>query len=265
MGNSALVKNNSGSSNTAVGENSLFLNTSGYSNTAIGESCLYSNTAGYSNTAFGSSALSYNTGGSNNIAIGVGSGTSLYAPNIYNTVSIGNNDHLNGYQNQVFLGNTSTGWIGGQVTWSTYSDARIKNNITGDVVGLAFITRLRPVTYHISDRAIVSISGDKETADFPGKYDNEKVKYSGFIAQEVEQAAKASGYDFSGYTAPRNDKELYTLSYEQFVVPLVKSVQELNALNEAQKVTNETLKSTIDELKAQNEKLLQRIEKLESK
>ncbi|MEI6750583.1 MAG: hypothetical protein WCM93_15610, partial [Bacteroidota bacterium] len=80
-----------------------------------------------------------------------------------------------------------------------------------------------------------------------------------------EQAAKTSGYDFSGYTSPRNDKELYTLSYEQFVVPLVKAVQELNAVNVAQKVTNETLKSTIDELKTQNEKLIQRIEKLESK
>jgi hypothetical protein len=207
----------------------------------------------------------YNTGGSNNIAIGVGSGTAMYAPNVYNTISIGNNDYLNGYQNQVFLGNTSTAWIGGKVTWSTFSDARIKNSIAGDVVGLAFITRLKPVTYHISNRAIVSITGNKETADFPGKYDNEKVKYSGFIAQDVEQAAKASGYDFSGYTAPRNDKELYTLSYEQFVVPLVKSVQELNAVNEAQKITNEGLKSALDDLKDQHEKLLQRIEKLENK
>jgi hypothetical protein len=114
------------------------------------------------------------------------------------------------------------------------------------------------VTYHISDRAIVSISGDKETADFPGKYDNEKVKYSGFIAQEVEQAAKASGYDFSGYTAPRNDRELYTLSYEQFVVPLVKAVQELSTINESQKATNEALNLKIAQL-------MQRIEKLENK
>jgi hypothetical protein len=265
VGNSALYKNITGASNTAVGEGSLYYNTTGYTNIAIGESSLFSNTSGFENTAIGTVALMYNTGGSNNIAIGVGSGTANYAPNVYNTVSIGNNDYLNGYQNQVFLGNTSTMWIGGKVTWSTFSDARIKNNITGDVVGLAFITRLKPVTYHISNRAIISITGNKETADFPGKNDNEKVKYSGFVAQDVEQAAKASGYDFSGYTAPRNDRELYTLSYEQFVVPLVKSVQELNAVNEAQKVTNEMLKSTLDELKAQNEKLLQRIEKLENK
>jgi hypothetical protein len=261
----ALYHNNHGSHNTACGANALFNNVGGFGNTALGNSALYNNGIGIENTAIGDQALSNNLGGSFNIAIGFASGTADYAPNIYNTVSIGNNDYLNGYQNQVFLGNTSTAWIGGKVTWSTFSDARIKNNINSDVVGLAFITRLKPVTYHISNRAIVSITGNKETADFPGKNDNEKVKYSGFIAQDVEQAAKASGYDFSGYTAPRNDKDLYTLSYEQFVVPLVKSVQELNSVNEAQKVTNEELKSTINELKVQHEKLLQRIEKLENK
>lgn len=33
----------------------------------------------------------------------------------------------------------------------------------------------------------------------------EKVTYTGFLAQEVEQAALSSGYDFSGYTKPQND------------------------------------------------------------
>jgi hypothetical protein len=54
----------------------------------------------------------------------------------------------------------------------------------------------------------------------------EKIKTSGFLAQEVAQAANEAGYDFSGITIPKNDHELYTLSYEQFVVPLVKAVQE---------------------------------------
>ena len=102
------------------------------------------------------------------------------------------------------------------------------------------------------------ITGDVETKDYPEKYDVEKIKYSGFIAQEVEQAARESGYDFSGVKAPRNDKDMYSLSYEQFVVPLVKAIQELNVVNEAQKITNERLK-------AQNEQLLKRIEKLENK
>jgi hypothetical protein len=154
------------------------------------------------------------------------SGTHGNTPNLYNTISIGNDDILNAYQNQAFIGNTSTQWIGGQTTWHTYSDARIKNHIQEDVKGLDFITRLRPVTYYISNRAIISLTGNKETPDFPGKNDNEKTKRSGFIAQEVEQAAKSAGYDFSGYTVPQNAQSLYSLSYEQFVVPLVKAVQE---------------------------------------
>ncbi len=254
----ALFSNNTGISNTSSGYQALYSNTYGGGNTANGVDALYSNTSGAFNTASGYFALYNNTGGSYNTALGYGSGTHPSAGNVYNTVSIGNNGLLNGYQNQVIIGNGSTGFIGGVVTWSVVSDARIKNTVTEDVKGLDFISRLRPVTYHISQKAITTLTGNKETPDFPGKYDGEKVKYSGFIAQEVEQAAKEAGYDFSGYAAPKNEWGLYTISYEQFVVPLVKAVQELSAINEAQKITNE-------ELKAQNEQLLHRIEILENK
>ena len=86
--------------------------------------------------------------------------------------------------------------------------------------------RLRPVTYHVSNKAITTLTGNKETLDFPGKYDVEKIKYTAFLAHEVEQAAKAVNYDFSGYAAPKNQWGLYTLSYEQFVVPVIKAMQE---------------------------------------
>jgi len=101
--------------------------------------------------------------------------------------------------------------------------------------------RLRPVTYHVSNKAIIALTGNKETPDFPGKYDNEKVKYTGFLAQEVEQAAKTAGYDFSGYAAPKNQWGLYTISYEQFVVPLVKAMQEQQQQIEALKKQVEAL------------------------
>jgi hypothetical protein len=158
---------------------------------------------------------------------------------------------LNAFQNQVIIGNNSTGFIGGKVTWSVVSDARIKNTVMEDVKGLDFILRLRPVTYHISNKAMTEVTGNKETPDFPGKYDGEKVKYTGFIAQEVEQAAKASGYDFSGYAAPKNQWSLYTISYEQFVVPLVKSMQEQQSI--------------IDKLQKQLELLEKKLAALEAK
>ena len=74
---------------------------------------------------------------------------------------------------------------------------------------------------------MAQVSGNKEAEDYPGKYDIEKIKFSGFLAQEVEQAANEAGYNFSGITKPKTNNDLYSLSYESFVVPLVKAVQEL--------------------------------------
>lgn len=247
-GSQVLELNITGSDNVAIGYDVLHNNNSGNFNTAIGYRALHSNTTGSYNAAIGPYALYNNTGGQFNIAIGFGAGTHAAAPNVYNTISIGNDDILNAYQNQAFIGNTSTGWIGGKVTWSTFSDARVKNTITEDVIGLDFIMRLRPVTYHVSNKAITALTGNKETPDFPGKYDNEKVKYTGFLAQEVEQAAKTAGYDFSGYAAPKNQWGLYTISYEQFVVPLVKAMQE-------QQVIIEQLQKEITRLHSMEERL----------
>jgi hypothetical protein len=241
-GNEALSSNNTGSANTANGNLALFSNVAGTYNTANGSNALFTNFNGHYNTAAGVYALSNNIGGSNNIAIGAFSGTHLNTPNIFNTISIGNDDMLNAYQNQVFIGNTSTGFIGGKVPWSVISDARVKNTINEDVKGLDFIMKLRPVTYHVSNKAITMLTGNKETPDFPGKYDCEKIKYSGFLAQEVEQAAKAVNYDFSGYAAPKNEWGFYSLSYEQFVVPLVKAMQEQQKIIEEQKTALDDLK-----------------------
>ncbi len=281
VGFAALPNNNTGTNNTAIGYQSLFDNTNGSANlaagyralqnniggnfnSAIGYSALSGNQSGSENVALGENALSANVSGSGNIAIGRNSGTHPNTTNLYNTISIGNDGFLNAYQNQVFIGNMNTAYIGGKVTWSTFSDARIKNNVMEDVKGLEFINRLRPVTYLISNNAIASITGNKETPDYPGKSENENIRYTGFIAQEVEQAARDVAYDFSGFAAPKNEWGLYTLSYEQFVVPLVKAVQELSTINGAQKTTIDELKLTMDLLKAQNEQLMQRIEKLES-
>ncbi len=225
-GKNALSANKTGNLNTANGSSALVSNTTGTYNTATGSSALFSNNYGHDNTAIGVAALSNNIGGSNNIAIGTFSGIHPSTPNVYNTISIGNDDMLNAYQNQVFIGNTSTGFIGGKVPWSVISDERVKNNIIEDVMGLSFILKLRPVTYHISTDAITTVSGNKKTIDFAGKYDGDKIKYTGFLAQEVEKAANAAKYNFSGYSAPKTANGLYTLSYEQFVVPIVKAMQE---------------------------------------
>ncbi|MEO6718799.1 MAG: tail fiber domain-containing protein [Ferruginibacter sp.] len=265
-GSLALYNNTSGDGNTASGYQSLYSNTTGFSNVAMGGRALYSNTTGYYNIASSADALYSNTTGANNIAsglnalrsnttgsanIGIGAnalsnlttgvrnialgadaGTAPGSPNVQNTISIGNIDILNGASNQVIIGNfSSTGYYSNN-PWATFSDARIKTNIKEEVKGLDFIMRLKPVTYHKSINEMVGLTGNKKMADFPGKYDIEKIKFSGFLAQEVEQAAIASGYDFSGLHKPQNKNGLYALSYETFVVPLVKAIQEQQVLIE---------------------------------
>ncbi|MEO6252395.1 MAG: tail fiber domain-containing protein [Ferruginibacter sp.] len=233
IGNYSLYEDTTGTSNTAVGYGSLFDNRNGNQNTAVGQGALYYSKAS-NNTALGYGALSAIVTGYNNIAVGSGSGTHPAAPAIYNTISIGNNGYLNAYQNQAFIGNLSTIWIGGQVNWSTFSDSRIKNTITEDVKGIDFITRLRPVTYYKDFDAITKLTGNNQTEDFTGKYDGEKIKYSGFLAQEVEVAAKQSNYNFSGLHTPKGQFDLYSLSYAEFVVPLVKAVQEQQEMIKSQ-------------------------------
>jgi len=70
----------------------------------------------------------------------------------------------------------------------------------------------------------------------------------------VEAAAKAAGYDFSGIAAPKNDKQVYSLSYEQFVVPLVKAMQE-----QQQMLTD--MQKRIQLVEEQNKMLLQLLNK----
>jgi hypothetical protein len=165
----------------------------------------------------------------------------------------------------VEIGNSSVTVIRGQVAWSTYSDARVKDTVTEEVHGLDFISKLRPVTYNynIHKENEIMYAGKKEQKDWEGKYDIEKIKMTGFIAQEVDKAAKATGFDFSGVVKPANEKDLYSLRYSEFVVPLVKAVQELNTNNEKlqqiidtqnQKIENQNQK--MEELKVLVDKLI---------
>jgi len=142
------------------------------------------------------------------------------------------------------LGNSSVTWIGGHSTWHSTSDEAVKNNIKEDVKGLDFILKLRPVTFNFDKDKMDQLISATDSSDYPEKYDVEKIKQSGFLAQEVEKAANSSGYDFSGVKSPEGDVKYYSLSYSEFVVPLVKAVQEQQAIIEE-------LKEEISKLKSQ--------------
>ena len=71
-GYAALYSNTSGNYNIASGHQALFNNTSGHSNVASGYQALFSNTTGYGNVASGYLALSSSTTGDRNVASGYG-------------------------------------------------------------------------------------------------------------------------------------------------------------------------------------------------
>jgi len=261
-GSMSLFYNTTGSYNTANGFNSLTNNTTGNNNIGIGYLALYSNTIGVQNTACGWSALYSNVSGNNNTAMGI-SALSTNTTGIWNTamgvsadVSSGNDTNSTALghfatitaSNQMRFGNSSITSIGGQVGWTTISDARVKTNIQNNVPGLDFILKLNPVTYTIDVATLDKLlrpDGFKNTQtqeESNAKTAKSKIVYTGFIAQDVEATAKNIGYDFSGVDAPKNDKDLYGIRYAEFVVPLVKAIQE-------QQIQIEQLKKEIEVLK----------------
>jgi hypothetical protein len=225
-----------GWSNTTGFQNSFFggeageFNTTGYYNSFFGYSAGDANTTGYYNSFFGHFAGLSNTTGIQRTAVGQSANSIGTAYN--NSTGLGYNGDCTA-SNQVRIGNSSVTSIGGYASWTNISDSRFKKNVQQDVKGLEFIKALRPVSYNLDVHAIEDFIaeryGERETTALPGQYEKESIRYSGFIAQEVEAAAQAVGYDFSGVDAPKNNDDFYGLRYAEFVVPLVKAVQELEA------------------------------------
>lgn len=258
VGYQALYFTTNGANNTGVGYQLLYSNTTGNQNTGGGYQTLWSNTSGTNNTGFGSRTLSNTTSGSSNTAVGAyayvqnGTGTNSTAIG-YGAICI--------FSNQVCFGNNFVTSIGGYVGWSNISDGRFKKNIKENVPGLVFINQLRPITYtldvkglnQIASQAALNGAKTQSPEETEAIAQKEKIVYTGLVAQEVEAVAKKIGFDFSGVAAPKNEKDPYGLRYDDFVVPLVKSLQELNA-------THDSLLSTLDSLEAQINELGQQIE-----
>ena len=260
-GNDALRYNTTGNYNTANGFDALSSNTTGNYNTATGVGAATNNTSGAMNSGFGRHALQYNTTGHYNSALGYKSGPGSANTSLINSTAIGNNARVDA-SNQIVLGNTSITEIGGYDSWSNLSDERFKTHMQPVAHGLDFIMKLEPIVYYMDIQKLNDFIYSGEENEFLNSEfsqtsiaEKESILYSGFSAQQVEKAANAIGYDFSGVNAPKNaDKGHYSLSYAEFVVPLVKGMQEQQEIIESQQ-------KTIDELKTEMQKLRSLIEK----
>lgn len=271
FGENALYSNTIGLYNTASGLNSLYSNTTGSSNTANGLMAMYSNSTANGNTATGYQALYSNTTGNGNTAVGtlalwnstnsnlntaVGYNSFITSANLVNSTALGANAQVT-ISNQVQIGDPNIVWIGGQVGWSTVSDGRFKTMDKAEVKGLDFITRLNPVIYTFNtqqyDEFLLKNVSDKKRNEIISKKDyteSKAIKRSGFVAQEVDRAAKESGFEFNGVHSPSNENDNYSIDYSLLTVPLVKAVQELNTKNEALQSEVDQLKTQLAEIKA---------------
>jgi hypothetical protein len=277
VGSAALQQNTTGVANTAVGRNASQLNTTGSFNTAFGTSSLLfntasdnaafgqaslvSNTTGASNTAIGKSALSINTTGSNNTAIGIDAGDNSrtntnctllganadvsVATGLTNATAIGNGAIVNA-SNKIRLGNLAVTVVEGAAAYTT-SDGRFKNDVKTNAPGLDFILGLQPVTYHFDYDKFSGFLGENsvEKAVLTEKTAKREM---GFIAQDLETMCRKQGIEMSNLVhVPENETDNYSIAYGMLVVPLVKAVQEQQAMIERLLSEIEALKSSANQ------------------
>lgn len=278
--------NNSASNtyNTFIGHNSGRFSTSGNNNAFLGHQSGYNNTTGYNNTFVGVNAGYNNTTGYSNVALGPVAGDSY--TNLYNSVFIGAAADANssGYNNTAAFGYNAVAqssdkfYFGNAyvtecktTSWVSTSDGRFKFNVKEEVKGLEFIKKLRPVTYQMNTQQLNTFlrqdalqafpdSIIKNSSDTAGFAASSNIIHSGFIAQEIQQAALECGFSSSIVSIPsNNNKETYGINYGEIVVPLVKAIQELSATIDSLKGVPTAKKATQD-----NDSLIKRIEQLES-
>ena len=252
LGSSCLTAISGGNYNNGQGTKCLQNNSSGSYNTAMGHMAMRFNTTGAANVADGYSAGGSVTTGSNNVFVG-------YLAGNYDTpLTTGDQNTLIGSYcfpssasttYEIVLGNAVKGVGGGYFTfgrdsgasrvynqftanasWTRSSDERIKKDIQDNTdCGLDFINDLRPVTYKFKAPSELDSSMSEYDADKTEATHQDKMY--GFIAQEVKTAMDNNNItDFAGWHQINDGQDnMQGISYEMFVMPLVKAVQELTA------------------------------------
>lgn len=225
FGNQALFSMRTGANNTAVGTGALkgseqALAAEG-ANTVIGYLAMPTGA-----NAVGATVIGAATGVSNginslhNTFIGYSASTILV--NGINTTSIGPGAIVTG-DNRILFGDAGTS-VYSYGDYVSTSDRRMKKDIVPADLGLDFILKLRPVSYHLR-------SGDDRL-------------YYGFVAQEVQEAL---GERQTNIAAEGEDADkTWTMAPTQIVAPLVKAVQERQVAIDRQAREIEDLRSDIE-------------------
>ncbi len=200
------------------------------------------------NIAIGANALNTNTSGNYNTAIGVGA---LVNTNFNNTIGLGDSAQVTA-DNQVQIGNSlTTTYVYGTV--QNRSDLRDKTEVRDTILGLDFISKLRPIDYKwdmredyktempsplsedateeekdahkiVMNEWLESVKLDNLTHD--GTHTRNRYHH-GLIAQEVQDL----GIDFGGFQDHKinGGQDVLSIGYDELIAPMIKAIQELKA------------------------------------
>jgi hypothetical protein len=248
--------NTSGTANVHIGFDAGLYNPSGSYNTTCGYMAGFGSSGNYysNNSFFGYQAGYNNSTGKYNTAVGYQAGYGNFTGDSCTFVGMQAQPNGSGYTNCAAFGFGASATASGRMVFGNskiiglytsasglfiVSDGRFKTNVKDEVKGLDFIKKLRPVTYQVDTKSLdgfikqnIPLAKDSSgnpiqtpSGDFSA---SSSIIHSGFIAQEVEQAEKDCGYKSTIVSAPVNNSDSYALNYSEFVVPLVKAVQELS-------------------------------------
>lgn len=230
--------------NTAVGFSALRgsdtpANNTGTSNTAVGDESLKGITSGSGNSAVGRSALSINTTGQNNVAVGYLAGNTLTTGSDNIIIGVNAQPALATGSGQIQMGVDAATITSARVrvAWDITSDKRYKENIRTVPLGLDFIRKLHPVAYH----RIGNPTKDIEM---------------GLIAQELEETVVKAGAKDLGIIH-KDDNGFYSVRYNDLMAPMIKAMQEQQAMIE--KLQNENA-----QLRAENKTFESRLTSIEA-
>lgn len=274
----SLSLNTTGYDNSSFGAFSMRLNTTGNENSAFGESVLYNNTSGSGNCSFGDNSMRNNTTGSQNCSFGY---QSLYSSNtFYNsvfgyqagfTLTSGAGNTVVGHQSfynattgafNIVLGyqsgwNISTGnnnvVIGTQATVPNgLGDNQIRlgnSSITYAGIQVAWtVTSDRRLKDNIlSSNLGLSFINKLRPVSYTRINDESGKTEYGLIAQEVEDALKQENTENTGMLTVTDEGE-YQLRYNDLIAPMIKAIQELKAENDELKKRIEKLEESKSQL-----------------
>jgi len=263
IGRETLANLTIGHDNIAIGQQAIQTATEGLYNVGVGYYALQALTTGDYNMAYGNEAGVVITEGVQNVLMGGFAGREITTGD--NNICLGYNTGRTGTpggeittgDNTLRIGNQHIANSHVQVDWTVASDKRDKTDVKPAKMGLDFVNKLEPVTYHWDKRTKYTSLDDLES----GKTSLSNVVHDGthkedwtdigFLAQDVEKLENEYGHkleDKSNLTFKRSDDDAYGLTYAKFVPILTKAIQELSTKNDSLETSNQALIARIEAL-----------------